>query len=319
MRVFIVGAGALGSLFGGLLARAGASVCLYNPSNVEHMRAIASAGLHIERDGTLFKVPVEATTTPEALAEADLVGIFVKAHQTAQAMAQIAPRLSSQSWVLSFQNGVGMESEILRFVPKERFLRGVTAHGATLLGPGRVRWAGVGPTKLGRWEGPLTPEIESILALLRSADIETEYSEEIERLLWEKLIINCAINPLTALFDQPNGAIVEDGELREIAGAVACEALGVARAHGVTMTEAEALQRVETVASKTARNISSMLQDVRRGRPTEIAYINGAVVREGRRLHIPTPLNLLLTRLIAGGRMLKHPAQEIQARSRGLP
>lgn len=298
MRIFIIGAGALGSLFGGLLARAGASVCLYNPSNVEHMHAIASAGLHIERDGSLLKVSVEATTTPESLIEADLVGIFTKAHQTAQAMEQIAPRLSARSWVLSLQNGVGMENEILRFVPTERFLRGVTAQGATLLGPGRVRWAGVGPTKLGRWAGPLTPEIENILALLRSANLETEYSEEIERLLWEKLIVNCAINPLTALCNQPNGAIVHDPELREIAGAVAHEALRVARAHGVTLAEADAVARVTTVASQTAQNISSMLQDVRRGRPTEIAYINGAVVREGQRLGIPTPLNLLLTKLI---------------------
>lgn len=298
MRIGIVGAGALGSLFGGLLARAGASVCLYNPSNIEHIRAIQSSGLRIERENSSFTVSVEATTTPEALAEADLVGIFVKAHQTAQAMHQIAPKLNQRLWVLSLQNGVGMESEILQFVPKERFLRGVTAHGATLLGPGRVRWAGVGPTKFGRWEGPLTPEIEDILALFRRAQIEAEYSDEIERLLWEKLIINCAINPLTALFDQPNGAIVHDAELREIAGAVACEALRVARAHGVALTEAEAVERVEMVAAKTAQNISSMLQDVRRGRPTEIDYINGAVAREGQRLGIPTPLNLLLTKLI---------------------
>lgn len=298
MKVWIVGAGALGSLFGGLLARAGARVCLYNPSNVEHIRAIQQAGLRIERDGSVLNVAVEATTTPEAIADADLVGIFVKAHQTAIALEQIAPKLNRRSWVLSLQNGIGMEHEILRFVPPERFLRGVTAQGATLLGSGRVRWAGVGPTRLGRWEGPATPEIERILALFRSAEIETEYSEEIERLLWEKLIINCAINPLTALFDTPNGAIVHDSELREIAGAVAKEALGIARAHGVVLTEAEALERVETVASKTAQNISSMLQDVRRGRPTEIDYINGAVVREGRRLGMATPINLLLTKLI---------------------
>ena len=298
MRICIVGAGALGSLFGGLLARAGASVWLYNPSNVAHVHAIQRDGLRIERDAELITVAVPATTTTEALADADLVGIFVKAHQTAQAMEQIAPKLNRRSWVFSVQNGVGMEAEILKFVPSERFLRGVTAHGATLVGPGRVRWAGVGPTKLGRWSGPPVSEIEELLALLGKAGIEAEYSDEIERLLWEKIIINCAINPLTALFDQPNGVIVHDAELREIAGAIACEALRVARAHGVTLTEEEAVARVETVAQKTAQNISSMLQDVRRGRPTEIHYINGAVVREGRRLRIPTPLNLLLTRLI---------------------
>lgn len=298
MRVCIVGAGALGSLFGGLLARAGAQVCLYNPSNVEHIQAIQSSGLRIEREGASFEIAVEATTTPDALADADLVGIFVKAHHTARAMAELAPTLHARSWVLSLQNGIGMESEILQFVPGERFLRGVTSCGATLLGPGRVRWAGIGPTRFGRWHGPLTPEIEELLALFRKAEIDAAYSEEIERLLWEKIIINCAINPLTALFDRPNGALVEDAQLREIAGAIACEALRVAQAHGVALSEAEAVERVKTVARKTAQNISSMLQDVRRGRPTEIDYINGAVVREGQRLGIATPINLLFTKLI---------------------
>ena len=303
MKIVIVGAGALGSLFGGLLARAGVTVWLYNPSNVAHVHAIQRDGLCIECDAELITVAVPATTTPEALADADLVGIFVKAHQTARAMAQIAPKLNRRAWVLSLQNGVGMEEEILKFVPGDRFLRGVTAQGATLVGPGRVRWAGVGPTKLGRWQGSITPEITELIALLQSAGIDTEYSDQVERLLWEKIIINCAINPVTALFDQPNGSIVEDPQLRELARAIVCETVRVARAHGVTLSDEEAIERVETVARKTAQNISSMLQDVRRGRPTEIEYINGAVVREGQRLGIPTPLNLLLTQLIARGRM----------------
>ncbi len=298
MKTVIVGAGALGSLFGGLLARAGVEVSLYNPSNVEHMQAIAREGLRIERDGESFQIALEARTTPEALAQADWVGIFVKAHQTARAMAEIGPQISQRAWVFSLQNGVGMESEILKFIPKERFVRGVTSQGATLLGPGRVRWAGVGPTKLGRWEGPNTSELEALREHLCRAGIETELSESIERLLWEKLLINCAINPLTALFDRPNGAVIEDTQLREIAREVVRETLRVARAHGVVLSDEEAIERVETVASKTARNISSMLQDVRRGRPTEIDYINGAVVREGQRLGIPTPLNLLLTKLL---------------------
>jgi 2-dehydropantoate 2-reductase len=262
------------------------------------MRAIAREGLRIERDGESFQVALEARTTPEALAHADWVGIFVKAHQTGRAMAEIGPQIPSRAWVFSLQNGVGMESEILKFIPKERFVRGVTSQGATLLGPGRVRWAGVGPTKLGRWEGPNTPELEALRELLCRAGIETELSEGIERLLWEKLLVNCAINPLTALFDRPNGALLEDAQLREIAREVVRETLRVARAHGVVLSDEEAIERVEAVASKTARNISSMLQDVRRGRPTEIDYINGAVVREGQRLGIPTPLNLLLTKLL---------------------
>lgn len=246
------------------------------------MHAIQRDGLCIERDAELITVAVPATTTPEALADADLVGIFVKAHQTARAMEQIAPKLNRRSWVLSLQNGIGMEEEILKFVPSERFLRGVTSQGATLVAPGRVRWAGVGPTRLGRWSGPPVPEVEELLALFGRAGIEAEYSEEIERLLWEKIIINCAINSLTALFDQPNGSIVEDPQLCEIAQAIVHETLHVARAHGVTLSDEEAVARVETVARKTAQNISSMLQDVRRGRPRRLTILTGRSCAKGR-------------------------------------
>ncbi|MCI2430984.1 2-dehydropantoate 2-reductase [Candidatus Acetothermia bacterium] len=300
MRILIVGAGALGSLFGGLLARAGATVQLYNPSQIEHIDAVRRAGLQIEcAGGETLHIRLQATAQAPEIAAADLVGLFVKAHQTAAAMAQIAPKISAEAWVLSLQNGVGMESEILRYLPGERFLRGTTAQGATLLGPGRVRWAGVGPTRLGRWQGLPNAETDQLVALCNRAGLETEFVADIERLLWEKLMVNSVINPLTALFNLPNGAIVNDSELREIAHAVAREALPLARHHGVLSSEPEIIEKIERVACKTAENISSMLQDVRRGQPTEIAYINGAVVREGRRLNIPTPLNLLLVKLVA--------------------
>lgn len=310
MKILIVGAGALGSLFGGLLARAGATVQLYNPSNIEHVRAIQKNGLQIERTtGETLRVALSAVAQADEIEPAAVVGIFVKAYRTAAVMSELAPKLSPSAWVLSLQNGVGLEAEILPSVPAERFLRGVTAQGATLVEPGRVRWAGVGPTKIGRWQGPLTPEIAEVIAFCRRAGLETEFVPAIEKLLWEKLLVNSAINPLTALFNVPNGVIVNDSALREIAQAVAREALPVARAHGVLLSEVEAIERIETVACQTAANISSMLQDVRRGRPTEIDYINGTIVREGQRLGKATPLNLLLMRLVAEG----HPAEKMEA------
>lgn len=299
MKILIVGAGALGSLIGGLLARAGATVQLYNPSQREHICVICREGLQIERaGGETLCIQLPATADPHEIADADLIGIFVKAHQTAEALGQIASKIAPRAWVLSLQNGVGLESEILKYISPERFLRGTTAQGATLLGPGRVRWAGVGPTRLGRWNGPPTAETDQIVTLFNRAGLETEFVPDVERLLWEKLMVNAVINPLTALFDVPNGAIVHDAELREIAHAVAREALPIARQHGILWSDHEMIERIETVACRTAENLSSMLQDVRRGRPTEIEYINGAIVREGRRLNLSTPLHLLLVKLI---------------------
>lgn len=303
MRIAILGAGALGSLFGGLLARAGQDVRLYNPSNIEHVRAIQASGLRIETpEGELVRIPIPAA---ERIAEiptpVDLVGVFVKAHKTEEALRQARPLISERTWLLSLQNGVGVEETLKQYAPRGRVLRGVTTQGAALTAPGVVKWAGRGPTRLGPLTSPDPPmgrEIKGIISVLNDAEIEARREPDVDRALWEKLLINAAINPLTALCDVPNGKLVEDPTLREILRDVVRETLPVAAEHGVPLSPEEAVERVEGVCRATARNISSMLQDARRGRPTEIDFINGAVVREGRRLGIPTPVSRLLWELV---------------------
>lgn len=303
MKIAVIGAGALGSLVGGLLARAGHDVWLYNPSNVEHVRAVRSQGLCIETpEGEAFSVPVEATASVEEIPQPqDLVGIFVKAYRTEEALRRAAHLLSEETWLLSLQNGLGFEDMLVHYAPG-RVLRGVTAQGATLVEPGKVRWAGRGPTRIGLWGSPSPQEppqrVREIVQALDEAGLEASYEPRIERALWEKLLVNAAINPLTALLDVPNGALVEDPELRGILRDLVREALPVVRSHGVDLSEEEAVRRVEEVCRATARNLSSMLQDVRRGRPTEIEFITGTLVREGERLGVPTPLHRLLRELV---------------------
>jgi 2-dehydropantoate 2-reductase len=305
VNIAIIGAGALGSLFGGLLARTGQTVWLYNPSNVEHIQAIRSQGLLIETlKGDTFCVQVPATPRIEEIPKpVQLVGVFVKAYNTQEALEQVRPLIGEHTWVLSLQNGVGVEELLLKYAPKGRALRGVTAQGATLAAPGRVKWAGRGPTRL----GPLEPEaldartrreLEQIVQLLDDAGLDAQYEPDVERVLWEKLLVNVAINPLTALTGVPNGRLIEDLELRAILHDVVREGLPIVQAHGVTLTLEEAIARVENVCRATAENLSSMLQDVRRGRPTEIDFISGPIVREGERLKIPTPLSRLLWQLV---------------------
>ena len=303
MRIAIVGAGALGSLVGGLLARAGHDVWLYNPSNVEHVRAIRSRGLCIEPpEGEVFSVHIEATGNAEEIPRSpDLVGVFVKAYRTEEALRRVAPLLSEDTWLLSLQNGLGFEDVLVQYAPG-RVLRGITAQGATLLEPGRVRWAGRGPTRIGPWGYPSSPEpsqrAQEVVQAFDEAGLEASYEPSIKRALWEKLLVNAAINPLTALLDVPNGALVEDPTLREVLRDLVREALPVVRSHGVDLSEEEAVRRVEEVCRATASNLSSMLQDVRRGRPTEIEFITGALVREGERLGVATPLHRLLLEMV---------------------
>jgi len=302
MIIAIVGAGALGSLFGGLLAQRGHKVWLYNPSNVEHIRTVRSQGLTIKTpEGNAYNVQVPATERMEEIPlSVDVVGLFVKAYRTGEALKQAHPLISEGTWLLSLQNGVGFE-DLLRSCSKGRVLRGTTSQGATFLAPGVIRWAGRGPTRLGSLvptDDKRREQIDLIIRALNDAEIEACYEPDVERLIWEKLLVSAAINPLTALFDVPNGALLTHPELHEILQYVVREALAIAAHHGVALSAEEAIARVEEVCRATAENLSSMLQDVRRGRRTEVEFINGAIVREGERLGIPTPLHRLLLELM---------------------
>jgi len=303
MKIAIIGAGALGSLFGGLLAQSGQEVWLFNPHFKEHIEKIKTDGLWIEQNGTSKCIKVKATCDIAEIEEAELVGIFVKAYDTEAAVRAALPIIRAKTVVLSVQNGLGNLDIMARYVEKERLLGGITAQGATLLGPGRIKWAGRGPTRLGAFQpSPKTDAIANrIIEMFNQAGIETAWEADIKRAVWEKLLINSGINALTALFGVKNGVLVSDASLNEIMRAVLREAVTVAQKRGFDFAFDEIIRRTEEVCHKTAENLSSMLQDVRRGKQTEIDYINGAIVKEAERLGIPTPLNRLLTLLVKQG------------------
>ncbi len=296
MRVAVVGAGAMGCLFGGRLSRV-ADVWLVEPWP-EHVAAMRRDGLHlIEPDGEQT-IPVQATTDPEDVGEpVDLAIVLVKSHQTEMAASIAKQLLAPDGLALTLQNGLGNLEAIARVVGENRAVQGVTSHGATLLGPGRVRHAGSGPTYLA-----LTPQTEAgvraVAELFRQAGFEVHLSEDLDSTIWGKLVINVGINALTALLRVPNGALVEIEPARALMRDAVAEAVRVATAKGIQLPYADPLAQVEAVCRATAENRSSMLQDVLRGAPTEIEAINGAVVREGLAVGVDTPVNALLVRLI---------------------
>ncbi|MGQ9478208.1 MAG: ketopantoate reductase family protein [Candidatus Bipolaricaulia bacterium] len=301
MKIAIIGAGALGSLFGGLLAKSGEEVHLFDPIAREHIARINAEGLVIEEagGGKEERIRVKGTTEIAEVGEAELVALFVKAPQTEAALRAALPAIGPATLVLSLQNGLGPEEIMERFLPRERLLRGVTAQGSTFLGPGRVRHAGRGPTWLGPLgEGSDERFVEEVIAAFNRAGIETHLERDIIRLVWKKLLVNVGINALTAIFDVRNGLLIEDHELNELMRGALAEAVEVANARGLGFHLPEVVAEVEEVCRLTAENLSSMLQDVRRGSETEIDYINGALVRTGKECGVPTPLNLLLVRLV---------------------
>jgi 2-dehydropantoate 2-reductase len=286
----------MGSLFGALLAEAGTDVWLHD-IRAEQVRAIRESGLTVDTGGKTRTVSVQATTDPKQIGTADWIIIFVKSMHT-QAAAETAGRVAGENGaVLTLQNGIGNAEIIARHVGPARTLAGTTAHGATALGLGRIRHAGAGPTRIGPWGDFDAGRLREIAAALNRAAISTEITEDVLSALWGKLLVNVGINAITALTGIKNGQILDLEVTRALSRAAVVEAMAVARARKIDVPD-HAEEHVLQVAEATGANRSSMGQDVDHRRHTEIGAINGAVVEEGRRLGIQTPVNRTLTALI---------------------
>jgi 2-dehydropantoate 2-reductase len=296
MNITIIGAGAMGSLFGALLAQSGENVFLMDIWK-DHVRAINSQGLGVEFDGKTSRVDIPASSNMQDIRESDLVIIFVKAAQTKQAAAQALKCLNDKGLVLTLQNGMGNADKIAQIVHPDKVIAGTTSHGATILGPGLIRHAGTGPTLIGMWSGKNNTGLENIKNIFCNAGIDTKIKDNIHLIIWKKLIINVGINAITALTGIKNGRILDFPPTGELVRTAVKEACDVALAHGVKLPDDIAGQ-VFDVAKATGPNRSSMGQDVDHKRQTEIDAINGAVVSLAQKKGIPVPVNQTLTALV---------------------
>ncbi len=295
LRIAIVGAGAMGSLFGGLLSRV-ADVELVDAWQ-EHVNAIRRDGLCIIEQGEEKLFKLSATSDPATASPADLAVIFVKSHQTEWA-AQIASRiLRPEGLALTLQNGLGNRDVLAQILGDNRAWQGVTAHGATLLGPGRVRHAGYGPTHL-ETRPDIATRAEQVAALFGQAGLETHLSPDLDSLIWGKLVVNVGINALTAILRVPNGVLCQAEPALALMDQAIEEAMQVVRAKHIQLPYDDPFKKVHEVAVATGGNRSSMLQDAMRGSRTEIEVINGAIVREAAKLGLQAPVNQVLTRLV---------------------
>lgn len=298
MKVAVVGAGAMGSLFGAMLAEAGNDVWLYDVW-LEHVQTINQKGLQVEREGKTRSVEIKATNNPQEIGPAELVIIFVKSSRTRPAAETAQTIAGSLGTVMTLQNGMGNADVMAELIAPQRILAGTTSHGATLLGPGSIRHAGVGPTTIGAWsqsgDGPR--RARQFAEFFNRAGIETESVADVRSVVWNKLLINIGINAITALTNIKNGQILDLAVTRELSRLAVEEAISVARAENVAVHD-DAVDIVFKVAEATAVNRSSMGQDVDNRRQTEIAAINGFIVREAKRLGLQAPVNFALTALV---------------------
>jgi 2-dehydropantoate 2-reductase len=297
MKIAIIGAGAMGSLFGGRLALAGEEVWLCDIWE-DHIRTIQANGLFIDTFGTSLIAYLRATTAAEVIGPADLVIVFVKSSATRIAAQTALALLGPDSVVLTLQNGYGNVDELVGILGASRVIAGTTAQGATILGPGKILHGGNGETHIGELDGSITPRLKRIASLLSHAEIPTVTHGNVHSLIWGKLVINVGINALTGITRLKNGELLSYKETKELVSLAVQEAVAVAEAAGIELPYQSPLDKVLAVAAATAQNRSSLLQDLTNGRTTEVDAINGAIVREGDRLGIATPVNKVLTLLI---------------------
>ena len=308
MRIVVVGPGALGSLFAATLVMHsqdaeegdGRHEVWLLDHNSSRARQFAAEGLLLERGGEKYVCPVRATTEPGDIGSTDLVLLCVKSYDVASGLDRAAALLGPDTLLLGLQNGI-VHLPLLEALADDHLVAiGVTAQGAALLAPGHVRHGGRGLTRVG-FLRPSTADgaarLRDVAATLAAGGLETEIVDNMQVHVWAKLFVNAGINALTAIHGCRNGDLLDMPEVRAQLVKVVREAAAVAGALVIPIV-ADPVAATLEVCRATAENISSMLQDVRHQRPTEIDAINGAIVEHGHRLQVPVPANELLVRKV---------------------
>ena len=289
-KIAVMGAGAVGCYYGGMLARAGHDVTLIGRPN--HVDAIQRDGLLLDTQTFKQHVRLQARAEPSAVAGATLVLFCVKSTDTESAAALMRPHLLPGTLVLTLQNGVDNALRLQAALPQQEVAASVVYVATEMAGPGHVRHHGRGELVIAA-----SASSTAAAALLVAAGIPTEISSNVEGALWAKLILNCAYNALSAITRQPYGRLAQaqgvPGVLRDVVG----ECLAVAQADGITVP-GDVAQAVERIAQTMPGQLSSTAQDLARGKRSEIDYLNGYVLRRGEALGVATPVNRVLWTLV---------------------
>ena len=291
MKIAVMGAGAVGCYYGGMLARAGHAVVLV--ARPVHVEAIRQNGLLLDTQTFQERVQLQADTEARAVQGAQCVLFCVKSTDTESAGRAMAPYLGTDTVVLSLQNGVD-NAERLQAVLQRPVLPAVVYVAAGMVGPGHVRHHGRGELVIAP-----SPASGDIARSFAAAGIPVEISDNVAGALWAKLVLNCVYNPLSAITQLPYGEIVNSPglEVPRMMDDIVHECMAVARACGVQLPEGTA-EAVLPLARSMATQVSSTAQDLARGHRSEIDHLNGYVVRRGEALGIPTPTNRMLHTLV---------------------
>jgi 2-dehydropantoate 2-reductase len=305
MDIVIIGAGAMGCLFGGLLAESGQAVRLIDIPG-PHLTALQQQGVRLQTDGGDRLVPLRAGNAADFTRPCDLAIVFTKGMHTEAAMRSAAHLITPASWVLTAQNGLGNDVAIHRALPGARVAIGMTNWPAELLGPGHVTVHGQGLVRLWTHEPDAATAMPPIAALLDRAGLDCAADPLVEVGIWEKVAFNAALNAVAAVIGRPVAAIADHPSGRSLAAAIVAETAAVALARGIAVDALRIQATVDKALLHNRTHKPSMLQDVLAGRLTEIDSINGAIVTYAEAMGMDAPVTRTLRDLV---RLVGHPPQ----------
>jgi 2-dehydropantoate 2-reductase len=297
MRITVVGAGAMGGSYGGLLARAGHEVSLIDAWQA-HVDAINRDGLRVDGVRGDHRIRLRAATGPDGQS-ADLAIVFVDANNTSAAAKTVAGLLADDGCAITFQNGIGNVEKLQAVLGRDRVLGGSSMCSAASRGPGHVTLTHMGLTSLGETDGSASPRAQALVEALEGAGFEAEIEFNVMGQIWQKFVVNCAVNAIAATTGLRGGEIVRLPELDAFQDKILAEIMAVTRAKDIRMPNPEIAAKVKQQCRKKF-NKPSMLQHVEAGRRTEIDALNGALLREAATLGIPMPYNESLVALLKG-------------------
>ena len=292
MNIVIMGAGAIGSLFGAKLSKNNNVILI---GRKPHVNVINKYGLKIQGK-TNLNVSIEAfKSAKNAFVVPDLLILAVKSYDTEVAMKATAPMIGDNTFVMSLQNGLDNIEKIEKFVNRKKIMVCITTHGAIFSKPGFIKHTGIGKTILGALDVKNKQQIVTISNIFNKSEIKTTISNDIIKDIWIKAIVNSSINPLTALFNCKNGYILENPILEKILDKICEESSNIASSYGIDIDSSSIIRKTKEVIKDTCENHSSMLQSVLNCKKTEIDSINGKLVEIGKKQGNKTTMNEILT------------------------
>jgi 2-dehydropantoate 2-reductase len=298
VKIAIVGTGAMGSVYAGLFASAGHEVWAIDRWR-EHVDAMRARGLRLEGASGDRTVQVNATTDAREAGACDLVILATKAMHVAQAAESVKALLGPETPVLSIQNGLGGPDTAAGILGRERVMVGVVGgFGASMRGPGHAHHNGMELVRLGEFGGPVTPRLRKVEEAWRGAGFRVKVFDDIDQLVWEKLVCNCAYSGPCGISERTTGEVMDDPDLSKVSAACASEAYAVARAKGVKLDFTDAVAYVRDFGSKIPKARPSVLLDLLAKRKSEIDVINGSIPRVAKQLGLAAPVNEAVTQLV---------------------